>query len=189
MTRRVLIWVASAAMLLVPATASGATGGIKILPNAAYTGETTQETAYHQNEHLAGTISIHISPQRQIDGLSLTWRCEGDRFVRMTYVTALQEPPFEAVPLDGRAFSFHRTLPWYDFDPGRDSRKGTAQITVKGQFFKRYLKPRRKEYPLPLSTSSIASGTVTAVDGNCRVHARWELNRDNTQRNSSLKSF
>jgi hypothetical protein len=188
MVRRGLIGIVGAALLLAPATA-GAAGGIKIFPNTSYIGETTQEIAYHEGEHLAGTITFHVGPGRKIDGFNLTWICDGEKFNRMTYVTTLSEPPFEAVPLAGRSISFHQTLPWYDFDPGRANREGTARVTVKGRFFKRYLKPRRKEYPLPLSTSSIASGTVAVVDGNCRVHARWELNRDNTQRGVSLRSF
>lgn len=187
--RRVLIGAAGAAVLLAPATASGAARSVKIHPNASYAGDTTQEVSYREGEHEAGLISFHLDAKRQIDGFTLRWRCEGQKFSRMTYVTALQEPPFEAVPLAGRSLSFKRTLPWYDFDPGRESREGTARIKVKGRFFKHYLKPRRRSYPYPLSVSSIASGTVTAVDGDCRVHARWELNRDNTQRNSDLDLF
>jgi hypothetical protein len=40
-----------------------------------------------------------------------------------------------------------------------------------------------------MSAFSIATGTVTATDGDCRVHARRELNRDNTQRNLGLEAF
>lgn len=186
--RQVLIGMAAATMVLAPGIANSAGRSVKILPNTTYIGETTQELAYRKFEHIAGLISFHLDGKRQIDGFTLNWRCDGNKFNRKTYATPFQEPPFEAVPLKGRSISFSRELSWYDFDPGRESRKGTARVTVKGQFLKRRLK-RGRDYPLPLSYSSIARGTISIVDGGCRVHARWELNADNTQRGQSIKSF
>jgi hypothetical protein len=162
--------------------AQAASRTVKIQGNHRYAGATNQNVDVRPRYWRHGFVSLHLNARKQIDGFGLTWRCKGQRLIRRTTVTTLEglDAP---IPIKNRAFSFKLVVPWAPESGEKVDRTGTATVSVRGRFFKHPPKPPRgRDLPYPLSTFSIGSGTLTAVDGACRLRLKWELDRGNTLR-------
>ena len=157
--------------------AQAASRTIKIKGNYGYSGITDQNVDVRRNYWQDGRVRLHLNAHKQIDGFSLTWRCKGQRFIRRTRVTTLEglDAP---IPIKNRAFSFKLVVPWADYEEKFD-RTGTATVNVRGRFFKRPPKvPRgRTSFPYPIGHTSVGSGTVTVVEGACRLPLKWAVDR------------
>jgi hypothetical protein len=170
-----------AGLLATTGVAQAASRTIKIQGNRRYAGMTNQNVDFRRGYFQSGRVSLHLNARKQIDGFGLTWRCKGQRFIRRTRVTTLEgiDAP---IPIKNRAFSFKLVVPWADYEEKFD-RTGTATVSVRGSFFKHPPKPPKgRDLPYPLSTFSIGSGTLTVVEGACRLPLKWELDRGNTLR-------
>jgi len=164
-TRGLAILVAG--LVATTGVAQAASRTIKIKGNHRYAGNTNRNLDFRPRYWKSGSISLHLSARKQIDGFALSWRCKGQRFARRTNVTILEglDAP---IPMKNRAFSFRRVVPWvpdYDWEK-KVHRTGTATVRVRGRFFKRTPHPQ---------SLTIAAGTLTVVEGNCRLPMKWEF--------------
>lgn len=165
---------------------SAAAKKVNIAAGYTYQGATTANVAYTKGYSQFGSIGIHLDSKKRINAFKLTWRCKGERYVR-NINTATSDRSFEPVAIKHRAFKFKTVVDWYDIDPGLDSRKGTATISVTGRFLKTTPK-RGKQLANYMSIFSVANGSFKVVDGTCTDKQKFDLDSGNTHR-ESLRMF